>query len=167
MLAAERKVTTLACVLGHDGLVGGRVPCYAYPEQAVRALARVAAYVEWRRTTPEWVVVADDPRAHELVHDATRLLAHFGITLGAGTGTEMSVRGVNDPVTGPLVVLAYGGAVAELAGDRSRRVPPLGPDAAAEMIADLRCSPAPVRLPRPPPGPTRPPWATCWRRSAA
>lgn len=53
VLAAERKVTTLACVLGHDGLVGGRVPCYAYPEQAVRALTRVAAYVEWRRSTPE------------------------------------------------------------------------------------------------------------------
>ncbi|GAB1819711.1 hypothetical protein HerbRD11066_28750 [Herbidospora sp. RD11066] len=141
VLAAERHVTTLACVLGQDGLVGGRVPCYAYPEQAVRALSRVAAYVEWRSTAPEWTSVPDDPAARELVHDTPRLLAHFGITLDSGDGVEMVVRGVNDPVTGPLVVLGYGGVVADLAGDRAYRVPPLGPDAAAEMIADLRCSP--------------------------
>ncbi|TKK84401.1 hypothetical protein FDA94_30155 [Herbidospora galbida] len=53
----------------------------------------------------------------------------------------MTVRGVNDPVTGPLVVVGYGGVVAELTGDRACRVPPLGPETAAEMIADLRCSP--------------------------
>ncbi len=142
VLAAERKVTTLACVLGQDGLVGGRVPCYAYPEQAVGALARVAAYAEWRRTAPEWLFVGDDPEAHGLVHDTPRLLAHFGITLGASwPGVEMTVRGVNDPVTGPLVVVGYGGVVAELTGDRACRVPPLGPETAAEMIADLRCSP--------------------------
>ncbi len=48
-------VRLLACQplpLGQDGLFGGRVPCSANPEQAVRALARVAAYVEWRRAAP-------------------------------------------------------------------------------------------------------------------
>lgn len=38
----------LACVTGHDGLIDGRVPSYAYPEQAVEALAQAVRYAEWR-----------------------------------------------------------------------------------------------------------------------
>ncbi|MFB9895069.1 bifunctional acetate--CoA ligase family protein/GNAT family N-acetyltransferase [Planobispora takensis] len=32
----------LACLVGHDGLMSGRIPGYAFPEQAVAALARAA-----------------------------------------------------------------------------------------------------------------------------
>jgi acyl-CoA synthetase (NDP forming) len=40
--------TVLACVLGHDGLVGSHVPSYAFPEQAVHALSRAVEYAAWR-----------------------------------------------------------------------------------------------------------------------
>ncbi|TMS00346.1 GNAT family N-acetyltransferase [Nonomuraea basaltis] len=45
--------TVLACVVGHDGVIDGRVPSYAFPEQAVQALAHVVGYAEWRRRPVE------------------------------------------------------------------------------------------------------------------
>ncbi len=136
-LAALARATGVILVDGLRDLVD-TVRLLAY--QPLPAGRRVAISGDVLNA-PEWLPVSDDPAAHELVHDTARLLAHFGITLDSGGGVEMVVRGVNDPVTGPLVVLDYGGVVADLAGDRSYRVPPLGPDAAAEMITDLRCSP--------------------------
>ncbi|MEV7011388.1 GNAT family N-acetyltransferase [Streptosporangium sp. NPDC051022] len=38
----------LACIAGHDGLLDGRVPCYAFPEQAVQALHHAVEYASWR-----------------------------------------------------------------------------------------------------------------------
>ncbi|NUR87068.1 MAG: acetate--CoA ligase family protein, partial [Nonomuraea sp.] len=35
-----------ACLVGHDGLIDGRVPSYAFPEDAVAALAHAARYAE-------------------------------------------------------------------------------------------------------------------------
>ncbi|MEO3811615.1 GNAT family N-acetyltransferase [Sphaerisporangium sp. B11E5] len=212
----------LACVMGEDGLVGGHVPCYAYPEQAVRALARAAAYAEWRRLPPEMPgPVLDDPAAREIVGNAEgwlspetteRLLRHFdvpvlpsvtvhdaesaaeaaealgcpvalkvtgpvhksdvgGVRLGlsgpaearrayremaasigpamtgaivqpmAAEGVEIIVGGVNYPSFGPLVMIGMGGVAADLVADRSFRMPPFRLETAAEMIADLRCSP--------------------------
>ncbi|MBB4943023.1 acyl-CoA synthetase (NDP forming)/GNAT superfamily N-acetyltransferase [Streptosporangium album] len=40
--------TVVACITGHDGLLSGRVPCYAFPEQAVRALRHAVDYASWR-----------------------------------------------------------------------------------------------------------------------
>ncbi|MEU7863970.1 GNAT family N-acetyltransferase [Nonomuraea sp. NPDC049141] len=42
------KKTVLACVVGHDGLIDGRIPSYAFPEQAIEALGHVVGYAEWR-----------------------------------------------------------------------------------------------------------------------
>ncbi|XVQ90006.1 GNAT family N-acetyltransferase [Microbispora siamensis] len=38
----------LVCLAGHDELIDGRVPAYAFPEQAVHALARAVGYATWR-----------------------------------------------------------------------------------------------------------------------
>ncbi|MCT9933735.1 GNAT family N-acetyltransferase [Planotetraspora sp. A-T 1434] len=46
--AAGSATTVLACIAGHDGLIGGAVPSYAFPEQAVHALSRAADYASWR-----------------------------------------------------------------------------------------------------------------------
>ncbi|SEH04005.1 Acyl-CoA synthetase (NDP forming) [Nonomuraea solani] len=90
--------TVLACVVGHDDLIDGRVPSYAFPEQAVAALAHTVRYAEWRRrptgaaTKP---VPADEASARTIVEeelaacsgggwlspDATaRLLSCYGVT---------------------------------------------------------------------------------------
>ncbi|GAA1256644.1 bifunctional GNAT family N-acetyltransferase/acetate--CoA ligase family protein [Sphaerisporangium rubeum] len=212
----------VACVMGEDGLIDGLVPTYAYPEQAVRALARAAAYAEWRHLPPEIPgPTLDDPKAREIVKGTDgwlspelteRLLRHFDIpvlpsltvhdaeaaaeaaeSLGvpvalkvtgpvhkseaggvrlnlrgaaevqqayqemsasigtamtgaivqpmAAQGVEIIVGGVNYPTFGPLVMVGMGGVTADLLADRSFRMPPFRVDTAAEMIADLRCSP--------------------------
>jgi len=52
--AAQGTATTvLACVIGHDDLIDGHVPGYAFPDQAVEALAHVVRYAEWRRRPVE------------------------------------------------------------------------------------------------------------------
>ncbi|WP_433427717.1 GNAT family N-acetyltransferase [Nonomuraea sp. CA-141351] len=91
--------TVLACVVGHDDLIDGRVPSYAFPEQAVQALTHVARYAEWRSRPVEPVPVpppADEKAARAIVHaeltahpdggwlspaDAARLLACYGVAL--------------------------------------------------------------------------------------
>jgi len=50
---------------------GERVPSYAFPENAVRALSKVATYAEWRRAAPGRVPRFDDA----LVDDARQLCA--------------------------------------------------------------------------------------------
>ncbi|MDR8411700.1 GNAT family N-acetyltransferase [Nonomuraea sp. 3-1Str] len=62
--------TVLACVIGHDELIDGRVPAYAFPEQAVQALAQVVRYAEWRRRPAEPPAAppsADERAAREIV----------------------------------------------------------------------------------------------------
>jgi acetyl coenzyme A synthetase (ADP forming)-like protein len=55
--AAGRKKPVLACLLasvtGQPLMVGQeQIPVFTFPENAARALARVATYAEWRHTTP-------------------------------------------------------------------------------------------------------------------
>ncbi len=49
----DARKPVIACILGEDGLIDGRVPSYAYPEQAVQALARVVDYTAWRNAPAE------------------------------------------------------------------------------------------------------------------
>jgi acetate---CoA ligase (ADP-forming) len=98
----------LACVMAGTGrpqplTVGGeRVPAYAFPENAARALAKVATYAEWRAQTPGlfWSfedIRADDARAvcraaiaeggERWLNSAEThaVLGAFGLPLAAGT----------------------------------------------------------------------------------
>ncbi|GAA4592253.1 GNAT family N-acetyltransferase [Planotetraspora phitsanulokensis] len=51
--SAGADKTVLACVLGHDEMIGSDVPAYAFPEQAVHALGRAADYSAWRSRPPD------------------------------------------------------------------------------------------------------------------
>ncbi|MCF6474874.1 GNAT family N-acetyltransferase [Nonomuraea sp. MG754425] len=51
--AKDADKTVLACLAGHDGTIDGRIPSYAFPEQAVEALVHAVRYAEWRRRPPE------------------------------------------------------------------------------------------------------------------
>ncbi|WP_326822816.1 bifunctional acetate--CoA ligase family protein/GNAT family N-acetyltransferase [Streptosporangium sp. NBC_01756] len=222
--------TVTACISGHDGLLDGRVPCYAFPEQAVQALRHTVDYASWR-TAPQ--APPADPRPADTVArgiveadlarhpggrwldygTAARLLGCYGIqmaesievdgadsaaaaaTIGppvalkatgpnlvhksdvggvcvglatpdevgrayremTGTigpamtgaivqpmieaGVEIIIGGVAHEAFGPLLMVGMGGVTAELLTDRSFRVPPLGDQDAAAMIAELRCAP--------------------------
>ncbi len=55
--AQARAKPILACVMAEDGpqpicTDSGKIPVYEYPEAAGRALAKIAAYAEWRKSTP-------------------------------------------------------------------------------------------------------------------
>src|SRR5690606_8753476 len=88
----------LACVLGHDGVLPGGTPSYAFPEQAVYALSRVVACVRRggrpaeiaaearpgsRDRTAAAIVrqeLAEHPEGRWLDHrTAARLLARYGV----------------------------------------------------------------------------------------
>ncbi|MFC4533120.1 GNAT family N-acetyltransferase [Sphaerisporangium dianthi] len=91
--------TVLACVMGRDGLIDGRIPCYAFPEQAVHALRRAADYAAWRNRPsepPERTGGADLKRARAIIEQdlaaypqgrwldtplATRLLSYYDISV--------------------------------------------------------------------------------------
>jgi acyl-CoA synthetase (NDP forming)/GNAT superfamily N-acetyltransferase len=65
--------TVLACVVGHDGLIDGRIPSYAFPEQAVATLARAVHYAQWRERPVEEAAPVrqrDIRTARELVRSA-------------------------------------------------------------------------------------------------
>jgi acyl-CoA synthetase (NDP forming)/GNAT superfamily N-acetyltransferase len=86
--AAGSDAPVVACLLGMDGVVEHlrllaatteTVPSYAVPEEAVRALAAVTRYAEWRRRDPGTRVAPDGmdlDAAHVLVRDL--LAAHAG-----------------------------------------------------------------------------------------
>ena len=59
----------------------------------------------------------------------------------APAGSELLAGVASDPSFGPLVVLAAGGATAELLGDVETRLAPVGPREADGMIAGLRSFP--------------------------
>jgi acyl-CoA synthetase (NDP forming)/GNAT superfamily N-acetyltransferase len=140
-----------------------RVPAYAYPESAARALGHAVRYHAWRMRqqgrVPELPGVrAGDARA--LVSgflagvpdggwlpgpDAASLLACYEIPLagpdggpdggpGTATGVEVLAGVVQEPVFGPLVVFGLGGAAPAIPGARAARLSPLTDADAAEMI---------------------------------
>ncbi len=98
--AQSTAKTVVACVVGHDGTVGP-VPGYAFPEQAVQAVSRAAAYAEWRsqpalpaaspsgtdaRAAREIIEtdLSDHPEGRWLDPEtAARLLACYDVTVAA------------------------------------------------------------------------------------
>ncbi|MFC4119795.1 GNAT family N-acetyltransferase [Nonomuraea zeae] len=120
--------TVLACVIGHDGLIDGRIPSYAFPEQAVDALAHVVHYAE-RRSRPAQPVTpaprSDDRTAREIAQAelaehpgggwlsptaAARLLRCYGVPLVESVevnGPEAAAQAART-VGSPVVLKAVG-----------------------------------------------------------
>ncbi|HEY8479156.1 MAG TPA: GNAT family N-acetyltransferase [Spirillospora sp.] len=151
-------------VTGPDGMAAeGSVPSYPSPEDAVRALAYVIRYAQWRRrpqgTTPDLDGV-DRDRARTLVgrwldpggpveitpKQAAELLSCYGIEVAEGGAGE--ARGVptcivvqEDRSFGPLVSFGIADETAALMDDRAYRLSPLADVDAAEMIRAIRTAP--------------------------
>ena len=148
---------------------GGKVPAYAYPEVAARALSRAVRYAEWRATPNRTVPVfpdVDAEQAREIVHaylakhpeggwlpgpDAEALLRLYRIPLVAAAGggaagdvpggTELMIGVTDDQMFGPLVVLGRGRLAAGPLADPAARLAPLTEADADDLTSSI--GPAP------------------------
>jgi acyl-CoA synthetase (NDP forming)/GNAT superfamily N-acetyltransferase len=142
------------------------IPIFPFPEQAVQAFGRAAAYGAWR-ATPEGSVVlppgldlADAKgRATSILDgapdgrwldddEAAALLGTVGITVeAAATATDdpgavaIDVSLVDDETFGPLLSFGLGGLAADLLDDRASRIVPLTDVDAIELVRAVRLSP--------------------------
>jgi acyl-CoA synthetase (NDP forming)/L-amino acid N-acyltransferase YncA len=147
----------------------GKVPAYAYPEAAARALARAARYAQWRgtpRTAPPELADVDTERGRELVHaflaaspqggwlprsEAEALLGHYGLSPApaaeAGAGEDLVAIGVkDDQMFGPLVMLGPAGPATDPPAGHAVRLAPLNSDDAEMLINSIRSGPADAAL---------------------
>lgn len=70
-----------------------------------------------------------------------QLLAGPVIQAMAPTGVSLQLGAVEDPAFGPVISVGLDGAISELVGDLSYRVPPLTSTDAAAMVRELRAAP--------------------------
>jgi acyl-CoA synthetase (NDP forming)/RimJ/RimL family protein N-acetyltransferase len=145
---------------------GGKVPAYAYPEAAARALARAVRYAEWR-AAPRAVVPAfadvDAERGRDLVRlfltiepaggwlpkaDVSALLRWYGISLAAAPMTDGDIGGEavsisvkDDKMFGPLVVFGLSGGGTEAVADHAARLAPLTSADADVLINSIHSGP--------------------------
>src|SRR5690606_16795416 len=137
----------------------GSVPSYASPEDAVRALAYVIRYAQWRQRPAGHMPVFEDvdrDRARVLVagllgdggpvdvapKQAAELLACYGIEVAeGGGGVPARIVVSEDRSFGPLISFGIADETADLLDDRAYRLSPLADVDAAEMIRAIRTAP--------------------------
>jgi acyl-CoA synthetase (NDP forming)/GNAT superfamily N-acetyltransferase len=153
-----------------DDRAAGRIPAYGYPEAAITALARAAAYGAWRAEPRGRLPGFPDIRiadARALVRDflgqaqdggwlppgmTAGLLSCYGIPLVVGQGdpadvearaggTQVVIRVAADHVFGPLVVFGLGGIATEVFADQAARLTPLTDTDADKLIRSVRSAP--------------------------
>lgn len=143
----------------------GRVPAFAFPETAARALGIVADYAGWLRSPvgakpalpgidPAAAarrladVMAASPQGVPLDWaQAERLLTDYGIRVEPAGQTDPSelpawtIGVVQDPLFGPLISFGAGGLATDLYGDIAHHVLPLTDTDAAHLVRSLRSAP--------------------------
>jgi acetyl coenzyme A synthetase (ADP forming)-like protein len=140
------------------------VPSFAFPEPAVRALARACDYGEWRAKDQGVLVDLPGLRPYDgqavvqralargaggdrlEAAEVAELLAAYRIPVPdaatQGTrGVETVVGIVHDPAFGPLLRFGTGGSVGELFQDQAFRILPLTDADAAELVRSVRGAP--------------------------
>ena len=149
--AADKPVVAVA--IASPSALDGRVPRFRSVEEAVRALARVVRYAQWRRTPPGSVPDlpgVDAPAARSVVTaqgPVEELLATYGVGVTeGGSGIQCVVSIVDDPSFGPVVGFSVGGIATELLGDTAWRVAPLTDVDAAALVRAPRAAASPSRV---------------------
>jgi acyl-CoA synthetase (NDP forming)/GNAT superfamily N-acetyltransferase len=135
------------------------IPVYRGPEEAARALGHVARYAAWCRQPADPPPALDgvDPDAAAAViaraltrgegwlepAEASELLGAYRVPLAdaRGAGVQLVAGVLADADFGPVVACALGGPTAELLGDATIRLAPLGRREATEMVRSLRSFP--------------------------
>jgi acyl-CoA synthetase (NDP forming)/ribosomal protein S18 acetylase RimI-like enzyme len=157
--AAMPAKPVVALMLGEEhadeGDRPGDVPAFHDVEDALAALKSVTRYAQWRtspsQTIDETAVIAlelpsgTDP-APPLAgtaagSEAAAVLHELGVDVSVAMGVAASyglrVRLFDDPLFGPVVAVGVDDPVAEALDDRSYRLAPVSPPAAAAMLDDL------------------------------
>ena len=106
--AGAASKTILACVMGDTGNThpfqadGEQIPAYAFPENAIRALAKAAAYAEWRAQPPGLLWGFDD-----VYPDEAKQICRGAVEARGDTWlTDEEVRRVLNAFRLPLVASA-------------------------------------------------------------
>ncbi|WP_242886813.1 bifunctional acetate--CoA ligase family protein/GNAT family N-acetyltransferase [Actinomadura litoris] len=149
-------------VPGPDGSAAeGSIPSYAAPEDAVRALAYVVRYAQWRQRpvgrlpelpdadrdragglVGEWLGSGDGGPVHATAEQAAELLACYGIEMRAGGGgVPTRVVSMEDASFGAVVSFGLADETAALLDDRAYRLGPLTDAEAAELVRAIRTAP--------------------------
>ena len=148
----------VATYLGERGLLGGVVPSYPAPEDAVRALSYVVGYAQWRRRRHGQVPQPADldvAGARALVErlldrdaltdaDTAAILACYGIEVtddGPPGPVAAKITTSEDPSFGAIVSFGLADVAAELLDDRAYRLAPLTDVEAAELVRAIRTAP--------------------------
>lgn len=147
-------------VPGPDGMAAeGSIPSYPAPEDAVRALAYVVRYAQWRQRPPgrlpepagtdrkraralveEWLAPGDP--VHATPRQASELLACYGIEIAeGGEGVPTRIVTMEDPSFGAVVSFGLADETAALLDDRAYRLAPLADVEAAELVRAIRTAP--------------------------
>jgi acetate---CoA ligase (ADP-forming) len=154
---ADQGPPILAVFMGGEassaGSDGTRIPVYAFPEDAARALARAAGWSEWRARPPEASWQAADARQDEaralvatalgrgvgwLPPDAVQdLLDCYGIRLVESrlVATPAEAAGAAAELAGPVALKAYGGGLLHKSEAGAVALSLSGPD---EVLAAAR-----------------------------
>jgi acyl-CoA synthetase (NDP forming)/GNAT superfamily N-acetyltransferase len=139
----------------------GQIPCFCFPEPAVRALARACDYADWRRRQIGHAVVLTDldvATARKVVNEALaadpsgrwlsdaeagRLLTAYGIEIPSSVpaGVETVVGVIDDALYGPLIMFGFGGSATEPLAERAFRTLPLTDVDARDLVQTVRRSP--------------------------
>ncbi|WP_395110702.1 GNAT family N-acetyltransferase [Actinomadura sp. SCN-SB] len=148
---------------GPDGMPGaGSVPSYPAPENAVRALAYVIRYAQWRQRPqgrlPE-LSDTDRKRARALVGEwldtgasveatheqAAELLGCYGIAIVEknehGEGIPARIVTMEDPSFGAVVSFGLADETTALLDDRAYRLAPLTDVEASDLVRAIRTAP--------------------------
>jgi len=132
--AGSSRKPILACVMAAGGqpqpLVSGdeTIPAYAFPENAVRALAKIAAYAEWRTQPPGLLWGFDDVYPEE----ARAICRGAAEARGEDWLTDEELRRVLHAFNLPLVA----SAVAHSANDAAAAAALLGFPVVAKIRSD-------------------------------
>jgi succinyl-CoA synthetase beta subunit len=118
------------------------------PHAAVAAATRIGFPVVLKSDSPEvhHKTEADgvrlglgDPDAVEAAYaDLAQRLGPDVLVQHQAAGVEVALGIIGDPLLGPLVMVAAGGVLVELVGDRAVALPPLDRATALELVGGLR-----------------------------
>ena len=149
LAAGSRTGAAQLALLREYGIAAARAEQAGDSAEALAAAARIGYPVVLKTDQPGVAhksdadgVILGIATPDELAAAYTGLAARLGpaalVCETVPRGTELALGLVRDPDLGPLIVVGAGGILVELIADRAVTLPPVSPDQAAALLAELR-----------------------------